>query len=155
MREIRDKRNWSGQRLAQEMTKVGVPWDRSIVANLEYGRRPFVTVEELLALAYVFQVAPVHLLVPLGDEFYAVTPHHVVLSGRAREWIRGTHRLPSADPRLWASETPAEEWEPPPPLTEEERKRDHEQRLAWVRKQEAAGIADLTEINSEGEENTE
>jgi transcriptional regulator with XRE-family HTH domain len=151
MREIRDKRRWSAQRLADEMTKAGVAWDRSIVANLENDRRPFVTVEELLGLAYVLQVAPVHLLVPLGDEFYLVTPTQVVLSGRAREWIRGKYALPSADPRLWASEQPAEEWEPPPPLTEEERKQDHAQRLARVRELESAGVADLTEIEPEGE----
>ena len=155
MREIRDKRRWSAQRLAQEMTKAGIPWDRSIVANLESGRRSFVSVDELLGLAYVLQVAPVHLLVPLSsDEFYLVTPTSVVTSGRAREWVRGTHPLPSADPRLWASEQPAEEWEPPPPLTEEERKRDHAQRIARVRELESAGVADLTEIKPEGEEPT-
>src|SRR5260221_2561759 len=150
MREIRDKRRWSAQRLAQEMTGAGIPWDRSIVANLETGRRPYVTVEELLGLAYVLQVAPVHLLIPLGDEFYLVTPAQVVLSGRAREWVRGTHPLPSADRRLWAGEQPAEEWEPPPPLTEEERKRDHAHRLARVRELESAGVADPPEKETEG-----
>jgi transcriptional regulator with XRE-family HTH domain len=58
MRKLRTERGWSAQRLSEEMSKVGVPWDRSIVANLEYGRRRTVSVEELLALAYVLAVPP-------------------------------------------------------------------------------------------------
>lgn len=54
MRAARQARGWSAGRLAAEVTAVGVPWTRSVVTNLETGRRTFVTVDELMALAVVF-----------------------------------------------------------------------------------------------------
>ena len=49
-------------------------WTRIVVTKLETGRRQSVSVEELLALAYVLNVAPVHLLVPWDDD--AALPGH-------------------------------------------------------------------------------
>src|SRR4051794_35558476 len=87
MRELRTKRGWSAQELADQMVKVGIPWQRPVVANLETGRRRTVSVEELLALAYVFNVAPIHLLVPLRNDIaYRLTPSSwTTASARARE----------------------------------------------------------------------
>src|SRR5690606_3894974 len=111
---------WSAERLAQEMTRVGVPWERVVVSNLETGRRATVTVDELLALAYVLEVAPVHLIVPTdGDgEPYRVTPAGVpeVNRSRVRRWVRGFEELPGQDPRRYFSEVPPLEFgigEPP------------------------------------------
>lgn len=47
---------WSAERLAKEMTAVGVPWTRDAVVNLETGRRKRLAAHELLALAYVLDV---------------------------------------------------------------------------------------------------
>ncbi len=73
------------------MTRAGVTWDRSIVANFETGRRPYVTAEELFALAAVLDVAPVDLVVPKGltSEPYQVTPAISAPADTVREWIRG------------------------------------------------------------------
>lgn len=123
VKEVRRKRGWSAERLAAEMAKVGVPWTRMVVTKLETGRRPSVSLTEVLALAYVLGVAPIHLIVPTeGDAPYPVTPEWVVKPARAREWIRGRHPLPSTDPRIFFSEVPAYEWEPPP-MTEQDVKR--------------------------------
>jgi transcriptional regulator with XRE-family HTH domain len=63
MREMRKARGWSADRLARELTtRTGVKWARMVVTKLENGRRQTVSVEELLALALVFRVAPVELL---------------------------------------------------------------------------------------------
>lgn len=105
------------------MTNVGVRWDRSIVANLENGRRATVSVEELLALAYVLDVAPVHLVVPLDDGQFHVTPEWATNADRAREWFRGQHPLPSTDPRIFFSEVPLDEWQPPQMTTEDVERR--------------------------------
>ncbi len=123
VKEIRKARGLSGDRLAREMTKAGVKWDRSIVANLENGRRSIVTVEELLALAYILDVAPVHLMVPLDmDSWYAVTPaSYATTSGRVRAWIRGLFALEGhTDERKYFSEVPNAEWTPPRTLSPEE-----------------------------------
>ncbi len=124
VRELRKRRGWSAERLAQEMARVGVPWERMVVTKLETGRRASITVEELLALAYVLEVAPVHVIVPTdGDEeLYRVTPAGVpqVTRSQVRHWVRGFEELPGQDPRLYFSEVPPVEFgigEPPPHLS--------------------------------------
>lgn len=118
VKQLRKGRGWSAQRLAEEMAKVGIPWDRSIVANLENGRRAGVSVEELFALAYVLSVAPVHLVVPpLGVD--DPTPYRVVPVGpetepaHARLWIRGKSVVGDVDPKRYFSEVPDSEWTHP------------------------------------------
>jgi transcriptional regulator with XRE-family HTH domain len=113
IREVREKRRMTAKQLAERMTAAGIKWDRSIVANLEIGRRSLVTVEELLALAKVLQVAPVHLLVPpaAGDELYQVTPDAEAPASQVREWVRGYGLLPGDDRQLYLSEIPPGEFE--------------------------------------------
>lgn len=100
VRQLRAARGWSGQRLAEEMTTRGVPWDRAVVANLETGRRRSVSVEEWLTLARLLDVAPIHLLVPVDasdvDEVQATpTERHPAMEVRA--WIRGEMTLDDGD----------------------------------------------------------
>lgn len=120
VKALRKGRGWSAQRLADEMKKVGISWDRSIVANLEYGRRAAVSVEEWLALAYVLDVAPLHLLVPTkgttyrvlaqprpGEQYERDAEAHL---DDVRQWISGKHPLPGTDLRIYYSEVPEEEF---------------------------------------------
>lgn len=61
----RQAKDWSAGRLAEEMVKVGVPWTRDLVVNLENGRRKRLAVHELMALAFVLDAeTPVDLLTP-------------------------------------------------------------------------------------------
>ena len=105
------------------MRAVGVPFDKTVIANLETGRRRFVTVAELLALALVLDVAPLHLMVPTDDtptddtpapehEVYPVTPTLTCATSSVRAWIRGESPLGQQDPRTYFAEVPAEEWHP-------------------------------------------
>ena len=119
VRETRKRKGWSAQALADACAEAGMPsLDRSTIAAIEIGRRQCIGVDELLVLAYVLSVAPVHLFVPLEEKWYAVTPEQVTNSGRVREWVRGRHPLPmpKAERRLslFYSEVPEQEWEPPP-----------------------------------------
>src|SRR5690606_3552306 len=115
VRALRKGRGWSAERLAKEMSKVGVPWERMVVTKLETRRRKSITVEELLALAYVLDVAPVYLLLPVNDERapYAYTPDRTAEVWRVREWVRGhpyaaapTIGLGGVDRRGYLSEGP-------------------------------------------------
>jgi hypothetical protein len=101
------------------MAAVGVPWERMVVTKLETGRRPNVSVEEMLALAYVLDVAPVHLLVPIDDA--DETRYRIVPAGpsirleTARAWIRGFQPIKVGphgivDARNYFSEVPASEY---------------------------------------------
>jgi transcriptional regulator with XRE-family HTH domain len=49
VRELRRSRGWSQEHLAERAAAVGLPWNRSWVADLENGRR-YLSVEELILL---------------------------------------------------------------------------------------------------------
>lgn len=119
VRELREKRGWSARELAERCATAGAPHlDRSIIANIESGRRRSVSVEELLVFAYVLDVAPVHLLVPVVDDvLYAATPDTICTPTRAREWVRGKLSMTglSANKKIFFTEVPEDEWQPPGP----------------------------------------
>jgi transcriptional regulator with XRE-family HTH domain len=66
VKELRKERRLTAADLGAALTEQGVPWDRFTVAALEGGKRKNVTIDELLALAKVFDVAPLALAVE-GD----------------------------------------------------------------------------------------
>lgn len=122
VRELRlaRKPQWSQGDLANALKDVGIGWDRSIVASFESGRRKAVSVEEFLALAYVLDVAPVHLMVPplsgtaSNNAPYRIAPDGPVTTPEfARAWIRGQTPIGPVDARRYFAEVPVEEWEPP------------------------------------------
>lgn len=68
MKKFRTDSNLSAEGLAEQMRARGIPWRREVVANLETGRRDRLDVDELLALALVFGVPPMVLLVDPAEE---------------------------------------------------------------------------------------
>lgn len=58
MRTIRNARGWSASELATRIAIAGCAMGRSVIANLESGRRAVVTVDELAALGVAFDVEP-------------------------------------------------------------------------------------------------
>jgi hypothetical protein len=111
VRHLRHRRGWSASDLAAKMTDAGFPWDRSLVSRLETGARENVTLDEVLALAYVLNVAPVYLFVPSDPRVeYQVVPVCTVGVLTARQWVRGQQPLPGADRREYIAETPPEEY---------------------------------------------
>lgn len=117
VKALRRKRGWSAANLAEELVRVGIQWDRSIVANFENGRRATISVEEMLALACVLSVSPVHLMLPPLDAAesdsaqYRVAPAVTSSVSYARAWVRGL--APLGDPRHYFAEVPEGEWAPP------------------------------------------
>ncbi|MFJ6783749.1 helix-turn-helix domain-containing protein [Streptomyces yangpuensis] len=109
VKEVRGRKGLTAQQLADRLRDAGVPWDRATVTKLETNRRQNVSVVELLALARVLDVAPVHLLVPLHEGPYMVTPVEAVTASRARLWIRGDTTLKGGDAQIYYSEAPLDE----------------------------------------------
>jgi len=108
VRELRGRAGLTAAQLADQLTRQGVPWNRSIVANFEAGRRPNVSVTELFALAQVLEVAPLHLLVSpdaRATDRYQVTSTRTATATEVREWVRGYYPL-YADPARFDQETP-------------------------------------------------
>jgi transcriptional regulator with XRE-family HTH domain len=64
VREERRRQGLTAAQLAAQMTKAGVAWNRQKVTKLENGHRPFITVDELFALAKALGVALTALLPP-------------------------------------------------------------------------------------------
>jgi hypothetical protein len=99
------------------------------VANLETGRRAMVSVEEMFALAYVLNVAPVHLMVPPVDKDdhtpYQIVPNDPIQKARpfpdaVRAWIRGNLHI-GTDMKRYFTEVPDSEWTPPMSAAESKR----------------------------------
>lgn len=124
VREARNRKGMTAAELADDLKRRGLDWDRQTVTKLETGRRQNVSVVELLALARVLDVAPLHLLVPLEDVEFQVTPKESVPAGRVRSWVRGWEPLPGTDQRIFRSEVPLDELGEGRirPSTEEERR---------------------------------
>jgi transcriptional regulator with XRE-family HTH domain len=129
VREVRDRRGWSAQQLADACKAAGAQsvLDRSALASIENGRRQRIGVDQLLALAFALDVSPLRLLLPLDDdELIQVVPSTTVTAAEARRWIRGTDQLPGLDHRQFAMEAPRLD----PALSFEEGMRWLEERLA-------------------------
>lgn len=113
VRELRGRSGLKAAELAERLVDLGVPWNRSIVANFEAGRRPNVSVVEWLALAQALNVAPVHLLVPPDSPnggTYNVTPKLSASVEDVRAWVRGFYPLATDNASQFHREAPRAEW---------------------------------------------
>lgn len=112
--EARKRRGWSGGQLAAQCAKAGVSHlTKAVLANIESGRpdsegrrRREVSVDELLALASVLDVAPLYLMgFPQDredDTVVMVSPTRAVDDpDQLMLWIRGDKPLPGTDSRLY------------------------------------------------------
>ncbi|MFE2106575.1 helix-turn-helix domain-containing protein [Kitasatospora sp. NPDC059463] len=90
VRRFREERGMSAQDVAAACAKLGYPIARSIIANLENGRRSGIDVAEVLVLAQVLDVPPVALLVPVGETGeIEILPGRMYSTGEALQWICG------------------------------------------------------------------
>ena len=67
VRRRRVRAGLSTQKLADITAKIGHPIPRSVLANLENGRREFISITELLVLAKAFDMPVLGLIFPVGD----------------------------------------------------------------------------------------
>ncbi|MFJ3094608.1 helix-turn-helix domain-containing protein [Streptomyces hydrogenans] len=104
VREVRKRRDLTADQLAERLRGIGLPWERGTVIKLESGYRQNVGVAELLALAVALDVSPLHLLVPVDNRPYRVTPDRTEDSNTVRAWVRGEHALPGMDTHAYETE---------------------------------------------------
>ncbi|MFF8533768.1 helix-turn-helix domain-containing protein [Streptomyces sp. NPDC015532] len=99
VRRYRDLQGMSAQQLSDACAELGHPIARSVLANFESGRRPTLSVAELLVIAEALEVPPTSLVFPVG---YAPTVE--VLPGieydtyRAAQWWAGFNTPNEARP---------------------------------------------------------
>lgn len=104
VRRYRKQRGMTAQDIAEASAALGLPVPRTVIANLETGRRASIDLPELLVLAKVLGIPPISLLFPLDH-----TPAVAVLPGQqatpwdAVAWFTGETRLeapaPAGSPR--------------------------------------------------------
>lgn len=123
VRELRTRHGWSAQALAERCADAGMPHlVRDVIANLEAGRRETVTIDEVMVLAFVLNVAPVDLFVPPDNTVehhkhgtvaltgYAVTPNRLQTPlSSVRGFVVGQNPLPGMDERRYRAERPDED----------------------------------------------
>jgi transcriptional regulator with XRE-family HTH domain len=113
LREARKSRGWTGSEMADRCSRAGLPISKSVLANIESGRpgddgrrRRDITVDELLALALVLDIAPIYLMglprdteesvaVAVAPEVSISDPDQLLL------WLRGDQPLPTTDSRRY------------------------------------------------------
>ncbi|GGU60032.1 hypothetical protein GCM10010211_26320 [Streptomyces albospinus] len=66
VRRYRNERGMSAQALADACAEIGYEIPRTVIANLENGRRASVEIADLLVLAKALKVPPIALLMPVG-----------------------------------------------------------------------------------------
>jgi transcriptional regulator with XRE-family HTH domain len=87
---LRRERGWSAATLADRCAELGYPVPRSVIANMEIGRRDDVSAAELLILARALDVAPVDLLVDAQpDVLVELLPGRLDAVRDARAWLVG------------------------------------------------------------------
>ena len=150
IRELRQKQGMSAQKLADRCAELGMPeLNRPVIANIETGRRPTVSIDEVLVLAYALNVAPIHLFVPVEPGAYMeVAPGFLLDAEKARTWVRGGRPLQNQDERRYDTEKPDEEWKPEP--TDEELREQFRRMLDVIAS--ITGDEDLTEIERRTQE---
>src|SRR5205085_1594945 len=113
LRDIRKRRGWSQQQLAERVTRLGHPMHRVTLAKIESGgeRSESVRLDEVIALSYVLGVSPLHMIVPFDPDarlrVIATKPHVDAIA--ARQWLRGEEPLPDQERRFFLSEVPEDE----------------------------------------------
>lgn len=115
LKEARRRHGWTAKQLAEQCAKAGsTGLTAAVLANIESGRpdadgrrRRDITVDELLLLAYVLDVAPIYLLaLPNSGQGRAVqiAPRRAVDDpDELLRWIRGDQALPGTDSRMYYS----------------------------------------------------
>lgn len=90
VRRHRQAQGLSAQQLADRCAEIGMPIQRSVLANLESGRRTTVTIAEVLVLAAALEIPPALLVFPVGrvDKF-AMLPDFEANPLAAVDWFGG------------------------------------------------------------------
>lgn len=104
VKRLRTERKMSAQQLADKCAELGMPIARSVLANLESGRRSSISLPEVLILSRALRISPVSLCIPLGYlPMYLPTPFDAVDTWVAAKWFTGEAPFPGDKPQAVAN----------------------------------------------------
>lgn len=102
----------SAQDLSNACTELGMSFSRSAIANLESGRRPLLSVAELLVFSKALGVPPLLLALPLGRPDAGeveILPGVMLDTWEAAKWFTGEQAFTQNDGEGWFSWQPDQE----------------------------------------------
>lgn len=143
----------SAQALSDRCAALGHPIHRSVIAKLEKGIRPTISLAELLVLARAIGVTPVQLLFPIGlEELTEVLPGLTIGTWAAAKWFTGEQQFPTWDPdgNRWI--VSSSDWEEAPAAVDLLRWHDRHLSNRGSALAEAAGARKASEIAKTEEE---
>ncbi|MFJ4829889.1 helix-turn-helix domain-containing protein [Streptomyces sp. NPDC088747] len=110
-REIRRHRlaaGMSAQQLSDACGKLGAPIPRTVISNIENGRRTNVSVAEVIVLARALRIPPIAFIFPAGYEAEVeYLPGRRIDTIRAINWFSGVTQI---DERSTLDVMPRDEW---------------------------------------------
>ena len=112
MQEVRERRRWSQQELADRLDELGWPTDRSALARIE-GKSRGVSLNDAVAIAAALGPSLNSMVVPLGSPKgvqIELAPKLWVGPSQARSWLRGNGPLREQDRRTYFTEVSDEEF---------------------------------------------
>ncbi|MBA3361935.1 MAG: helix-turn-helix transcriptional regulator [Acidimicrobiia bacterium] len=107
-KRYRDRRGWTQERLAEELSLLGWQVDRAQIAKIETGARG-VSLDEAIAIAWALSLPPAFLWLPLGEDDRIMIENQSVHPELVRQWVIGQSPAATSDrrPRLqgdWKSD---------------------------------------------------
>lgn len=95
----RKLRGMTAQQVVDACAAQGLPMKRTVLVNLETGRRGNITLSELIVLAAVLKIPPLQLVFPVGhDETVELLPDRREDVWRAAQWFTGEATLAYNEP---------------------------------------------------------
>lgn len=96
VRRCRDERKLSAAKLSDRTDELGMRITRTVIADLENGRKKTLDISELVILARALNVPPVQLIYPdLPDGEVEVSPDDNLRSISALQWFSGERAEPN------------------------------------------------------------
>ncbi|WP_146085452.1 helix-turn-helix domain-containing protein [Rathayibacter sp. AY1C4] len=102
MRTYRGQRGLSALALSRRTEALGHAIKRSVIAEMETGKRTTVTLADILVLAAALEVPPMALILPIGHtNVIEILPNEHIGLTRALDWLDGTDMLGRSFQRPW------------------------------------------------------
>ena len=115
MKELRKKRGWSQEQLANELDRHEVPINRTTIAKMEAHpqstRAENISLVNVLALGIVLGVNPVELFSPQNPDVWLRVGETLIPPRQLRQWLRQQQPLREQDSKWYDTEIPEEEWQ--------------------------------------------
>lgn len=93
VQDLRERSRLKQADVVERLSEQGVKMLKTTLSKIENGQRS-ITVDELVALAYVLEVSPLVLLLPRENVSYQVTPEETASARLVYEWMIGELRPP-------------------------------------------------------------